>query len=150
MKYNADSVETYMTLIPKDRVETINKLRTLVKNSLPEGFEETIQYGMIAYVVPLSVYPEGYLGKKDTPLPFVSIASQKNTINVYHTGIYVNESLNEWFQKAYKETYGKKIDMSKSCMRFKKEEDIPFDLLETLLKKMSVEDVIAIYDSSGN
>lgn len=146
MTYDAKTVEDYLEQIPSERVDTVNRLRNTIKMHLPKGFEETMLYGMIAYVVPLSTYPEGYLGQKDTPLPFVSVASQKHTINVYHNGLYVNEKLSDWFKSAYKETVGKKPDMGKSCIRFKPRNPIPFALLGILMEKMTVKDVIAMYE----
>lgn len=148
MIYDVKTVEEYLKNIPQDRVQIIQKLRETIKEHLPTGFSEEIQYGMIGYVVPLDRYPKGYHCKKDTPLPFVSIASQKNTINIYHMGIYVNETLLNWFTKQFSEVSNQRLDMGKSCIRFKNFDEIPFDLIGELMTKMSVDDVIKIYENA--
>jgi hypothetical protein len=146
MIYDVKDVDAYLKAIPEDRVEAIQMLRQVILGHLPEGFEEDIQYGMIGYVVPLSIYPKGYHCKPNTPLPFMSIASQKNTINLYHMGIYAHPGLNDWFVSTYEETFQRKLDMGKGCFRFKKIEHIPFELIAQLCLKMSVQDVIDIYE----
>jgi len=146
MIYEVKSVQEYLQAIPQDRVETIQTLRQILKANLPPGFTEEIQYGMIGYVVPLSTYPKGYRCKANTPLPFISISSQKNTINFYHMGIYVKPELLHWFVSSYQRYYSSRLDMGKSCMRFKKAEDIPFDLIAELAQKMTVQEVIALYE----
>lgn len=147
MIYDVKTVEEYLKNIPQDRVQIIQKLRETIKEHLPTGFSEEIQYGMIGYVVPLDRYPKGYHCKKDTPLPFVSIASQKNTINIYHMGIYVNETLLNWFTKKFSEVSNRKLDMGKSCIRFKNFDEIPYDLIGELMTKMTIEEVIKIYEN---
>lgn len=145
MKYDVSTVEEYMKAIPSERRNQINQLRDVIQKNIPPGFEEDFQYGMIAYVVPLSRYKEGYHAKKDTPLPFISLASQKNNISVYHMGLYANEELNAWFEKSYKEHYQKKPNMGKSCIRFKEIDVKAVRLIGELARKMTVEDVIALY-----
>jgi len=146
MIYDVKDVDAYLKAIPEDRIEAIQMLRQVILGHLPEGFEEEIQYGMIGYVVPLSIYPKGYHCKPNTPLPFMSIASQKHTINLYHMGVYAHPGLNDWFVSSYEETFQRKLDMGKGCFRFKKMEHIPFDLIAQLCLKMSVQDVIDMYE----
>jgi len=138
--------EEYLASLTNDRKEVFNALRNVVLESLPEGFEEQISYGMLGYVVPFSLYPQGYHCNPKLPLPFVSIASQKNFIALYHMGIYADEKLLEWFVNEYPKHSKQKLDMGKSCIRFKKMDQIPFELLSELLHKMSVQDWISRYE----
>ncbi len=120
--------------------------QTILKN-LPKGFEEGMGYGMLGYVVPHSRYPAGYHCDPKQPLPFVSLASQKNFIALYHMGLYMMPSLLHWFQEEYSKHSKKKLDMGKSCIRFKKADDIPYDLIGELMKKVSPDEWIACYES---
>lgn len=147
MRYKVDSIDAYMKAIPKDRVLPINQLREAIKNNLPEGFEEVLQYEMISYVIPLSRYPKGYHVTPNTPLPFISLASQKATINLYHNGIYANQSLFTWFNETYKEMFGKKPNMGKSCIRFKEVNALTIDLIAQLCTKMTPQDLIDLYEN---
>lgn len=142
------TVEEYLATVPDERRPHFDRLRATILDHLPEGFVETIQYGMIAYVVPLDIYPDGYHVKKGTPLPFVSIASQKNFIGLYHMGIYTNEDLLNWFTAAYPQHSKRKLDMGKSCIRFKKMEAIPYELLGTLMQKVTVQEWIQQYEQA--
>jgi len=148
MNYNAHDVTTYIEALPDARKIVIKKLRKVIQDNLPKGFEETFQYNMISYVVPLSIYPDGYHVKEGEPLPFLSLASQKNYISLYHMGIYMNEAVNSWFVKAYAERVTQKLDMGKSCIRFKKIDQIPFDLIGELCRKISVDDHIKAYEQN--
>ena len=103
---------------------------------------------MIGYVVPHSIYPDGYRSSPDLPLPFVNIASQKNHIALYHMGLYANPEILEWFVREYPKHSQSKLDMGKSCIRFKKPEQIPFDLIGHLMKKISVKKWIEVYEDS--
>lgn len=150
MNYDVHSVEEYINALPEERQIIIKRLRKLFNNNLPDGFEETIQYKMLTYVVPLSMYPEGYLNKKDTPLPFISIASQKHHIAVYHMGIYMKKEVLSWFEDAYKSRVGHKLDMGKSCIRFKKFDQIPYELLEELATKIKPQELIELYETLRN
>ena len=114
----------------------------------PKGFEEQLNYGMIGYVVPHKIYPDGYHCDPKLPLPFLSLASQKNFIALYHMGIYAKPDLLEWFVSEYPKHCKSKLDMGKSCVRFKKMEDIPYALLEELMKKMTVQDWISCYEKN--
>ena len=146
MKYEAKNIEEYINLVPQERQEALTKLRAVIAKNIPQGFVETINYNMPSYVVPHSIYPSGYHCDPKLPLPFMSFASQKNFIAVYHMGIYSNEKLLQWFVAEYPKHCKRKLDMGKSCIRFKKMDDIPYELIGELLTKMSVKDCIAIYE----
>jgi uncharacterized protein YdhG (YjbR/CyaY superfamily) len=147
MRIAANSVDEYYENIPEERKEAMNKLRQCINESIADGFEEALGYGMPAWVVPHSLYPDGYHCKPSEPLPFISIASQKNSINLYHMGIYATPSLLEWFVNEYPKHCSRKLDMGKSCIRFKKLEDIPYELIAELCTKMKAEEWIEIYES---
>ena len=136
---NFQSPEEYLSNLDPSRQEPMNQLRAIVQAHLPKGFEETMSYGMIGYVVPHSLYAAGYHCDPKLPLPFLSIASQKNFIAVYHMGIYANPELHEWFVGEYPKHVKTKLDMGKSCIRFKKPELLPFSLIGELCEKMTVE-----------
>jgi hypothetical protein len=146
MKTTGTTVEEILENIPEDRKEAFTKLHQTIVSNLPEGFEPGISYGMLGYVVPHHHYPAGYHCKPSEPLPFVSIASQKNSINFYHMGIYMNPSLLEWFVAEYQKHSAQKLDMGKSCIRFKKPEHIPYELLGQLMQKMTAAQWIALYE----
>ena len=141
------TVSEYLDNIPEDRREAFNQLREAIITNLPEGFEECINYGMIGYVVPHSIYPNGYHCDPKLPLPFMNIASQKNFIAFYHMGIYGNPELMNWFVNEFPKYSKAKLDMGKSCVRFKKTNEIPFELIGELIKKMSVADWVNQYES---
>jgi hypothetical protein len=126
----------------------IEKLQKLFKKNLPKGFEEQMSYGMVGYVVPHKIYPDGYHCDPKLPLPFLSIASQKNFIALYHMGVYAVPELHDWFVSEYPKHCKSKLDMGKSCIRFKKMEDIPYDLIAELAKKMTVQDWISCYEKN--
>ena len=147
MTSTAATVQDYMNELPEDKKDGIEKLRSLILENLPKGFEEGMSYGMIGYYVPHSIYPSGYHCSPQLPLPFMSVAGQKNSINFYHMGIYANPELYNWFVAEFPKHSSKKLDMGKSCIRFKKATDIPFELLEELVRKISVSDWIATYES---
>lgn len=142
------TVDEYISKIPKDRFEVFNELLGVIRNGLPQGFEECISYGMIGFVVPHSLYPKGYHCDPKLPLPFLSIASQKNSINIYHMGLYADTNLLNWFVESYKENVKGKLDMGKSCIRFKPNQDIPFKLIEELCAKINANDWIELYEKS--
>ena len=148
MQYKATSPEDYINQVPEERQETLKKLRKTIKDNLPKDFEEGIQYGMIGYYVPHSIYPDGYHCKPVEPLPFMSFASQKNSVNLYHSGIYAVPEIHDWFVNEYPKYCKRKLDMGKSCIRFKKLEEIPFDLIGELCTKLSVKDWINIYETN--
>jgi len=148
MTSNATTVETYLAELPEDRKAAMNQLRQTILDNIPEGFTEAMSYGMIGYVVPHSLYPKGYHCDTKLPLPFVNIASQKNFIALYHMGIYASPELLDWFTSEYPKHSKSKLDMGKSCMRFKKVNDIPFALIGQLMSKLSVNDWITSYESA--
>ena len=148
MTSKATTPEEYIQEAPEERQEALKKLRKTIQQNLPKGFEEGMQYGMIGYYVPHSVYPTGYHCKPEEPLPFMSFASQKNSVNLYHSGIYANKKLHDWFVKEYPKHVKTKLDMGKSCVRFKKVEHIPYDLIAELVQKMSMEEWISIYEEN--
>lgn len=148
MTSKAQSPQEYLNEVPTDRLPAVEKLRKTILDNLPKGFEEGMSYGMIGYYVPHSIYPNGYHCDTKLPLPFMSFASQKNSINFYHMGIYANKELYDWFVSQYPNYSKKKLDMGKSCMRFKKEEDIPFQLIAELVQKISVQDWITTYEAA--
>ena len=148
MQIPAKNPEEYISKVPEDRIPYFKKLRQTIINNIPKGFEECMNYGMIGYVVPKSTYPAGYHCDTSLPLPFVNIASQKNFIAVYHMGIYANPELLDWFVKEYPKHCKLKLDMGKSCIRFKKAEEIPFKLIAELMQKMTVENWIELYDEN--
>ncbi len=147
MQSKAVTVEDYIKGLPKERQETITKLRKEIKKNLPKGFSEGMGYGMMGYSVPHSLYPPGYHCDPKLPLPFMGIASQKNFIAVYHMGVYADPKLLKWFLTEYPKHTDAKLDMGKSCIRFKKPEKIPFKLFGELMSKMSVKDWIEKYES---
>lgn len=138
--------DAYVAALPTDRKDIIQAMREAMLKNIPKGFEETISYGMIGYVVPHSIYPAGYHCDPKLPLPFISIASQKSHIGFYHMGMYADQSLLNWFTAEWPKYSKKKLDMGKSCIRFKKAEDVPLDLLAELAKKMKPKDWISCYE----
>ena len=143
----AITVDEYLKELSPDRYKMVTAIRDVIKKHLPSGFEEGMQYGMIGYFVPLSRYPEGYLDNPKAPLPFANLASQKNYVSVYLLHVYSDPLLYEWLLQEYKKT-GKKLDMGKSCLRFRKYEDIPFELIGKMIAKGSVKNTITQYESS--
>lgn len=148
MQYTASTVEEYMQQIPVERKAAMEKLRKAIKQNIPKGFKEVMSYGMIGYVIPHKLYPPGYHCDPKLPLPFMNIASQKNFIAVYNMGLYADKKLMEWFTSEYAKRVPGKLDMGKSCMRFKKPEQIPFDLVGELAGKMTVADWISMYEKN--
>ena len=148
MKANKKTVQDILNTIPSDKTESFTKLHNVIVKSLPKGFEAAISYGALGYVVPHTLYPEGYHCNPDEPLPFASIAAQKNSINLHHMGMYADPKLLEWFVAEYPKHSTYKLDMGKSCIRFKKLDEIPYKLIGELMKKMSVKQWISIYEST--
>ena len=148
MKAVGTTVNEILTSLPEDRVVPFNTLHDVIVHNLPLGFEVGISYGGLGYVVPHSIYPGGYHCKPSEPLPFAALASQKNSINFYHMGMYAHPALLEWFVEEYPKHTKQKLDMGKSCIRFKKLDDIPYTLIGELMTKMSVQDWIHIYEKN--
>lgn len=148
MQILAKSPDEYVSKVQEERIIYFKKLRKTILNNIPDGFDECMSYGMIGYVVPKSIYPDGYHCDTSLPLPFVNIASQKNFIAIYHLGIYANQKLLDWFVAEYPKHCKRKLDMGKSCIRFKKAEEIPFDLIGELMRKMTVVNWVNLYEKN--
>lgn len=148
MQSLAKTVTQYIEELPADRKPIIENLRATILKNLPKGFEECMNYGMIGYVVPHSIYPKGYHCDTNLPLPFMGIASQKNNISFYHMGMYADKELLDWFVCEYPKHSKSKLDMGKSCIRFKKIEQIPLQLIAQLITKMSAQQWIDLYEKS--
>lgn len=140
-------VDNYIAALEPAREAAVRKLREAIVNNLPKGFEEQMT-AMPSYVVPLELYPPGYHTKADTPLPYISFASTKGAIALYHFGIYVDRELMDWFVEEYSKHVSTKLDMGKSCIRFKNPEKIPFNLIAELVAKRSVKQWIASYEKA--
>lgn len=143
----ATSVQEYIASLPEDRRKAVGQLRDTIVNNIPEGFSEGMGYGMVGYAVPHSRYPAGYHCDPKQPLPFASIASQKNFISFYHMGLMAMPTLLQWFQDEYPKHSKTKLDMGKSCIRFKKPEHIPYALIGELMQKVTPDQWIAVYES---
>ena len=148
MQSTAATIKEYINEAPDDRKSALEQLRKAIKNNLPMGFTEAMGYGMVGFVVPHSIYPAGYHCSPELPLPFISFASQKNFIAIYHMGLYAEPQLLTWFTDEYSSRVKGKLDMGKSCIRFKKPESIPFELIGELCTKMTVQDWIALYEKN--
>ena len=147
MQTTAKTVNEYLNELPEERKTAFLKLRESILKTIPKGFEEQISYGMLGYVVPHSIYPNGYHCTPKLPLPYISIGSQKNFIVMHHLGIYADPKLLEWFTAEYPKHSNHKLDMGKGCIRFKKIDQIPFDLIAELAGKISVDEWIECYET---
>lgn len=147
MKSDATTVEAYLAGLPEDRRDALQAVRAVILENLPRGFEEGMQYGMIGYFVPHAVYPAGYHADPKQPLPFASLASQKNHMAIYMMCIYSDPGHEARFRAAWKKT-GKKLDMGKSCVRFKKIDDVPLDVIGDAIRQVPVKKFIANYESA--
>ena len=150
MKATGKTVQEILISLPPDRAEAFNKLHDVIVKNLPKGFEAAISYGGLGYVVPHTLYPAGYHCKPSEPLPFAGIASQKGSINFYHMGIYSDPNLLKWFVTEYPKHSKQKLDMGKSCVRFKKLDEIPYKLIGELMKKISAKEWIEKYEAALN
>jgi len=146
MQSKATTPEQYLAELPEERRVVMEKLRKVTLENLPKGFKEVMSYGMLGYVVPHELYPKGYHCDPKLPLGFFNIASQKNSINMYHMVIYGNKEIHDWFVSEYPKHCNSKLDMGKSCVRFKKLDDIPYNLIGELLSKITVEQWIEMYE----
>jgi uncharacterized protein YdhG (YjbR/CyaY superfamily) len=147
MQIFAENPDAYIAALPEERQVVMEQLRKCVKSTIPTGFAEIVNYGMLGYVVPHSIYPSGYHCDPKQPLPFMGMASQKNFVAFYHMGIYADEKLLNWFTAEYPKHCKSKLDMGKSCIRFKKMNDIPYELIAELAGKMTTKDWINLYES---
>ncbi|MCE2787973.1 MAG: DUF1801 domain-containing protein [Bacteroidota bacterium] len=145
MKSALNTVEEYLATLPEDRSKALQELRKLARNFLGKEIKEEMSYGIIGWVVPHRVFPAGYHCNPKLPLPFVSVASQKAGISLYHMGLYADKQLMDWFVKEYPKHSAAKLDMGKSCIRFKKPDEIPYTLIGELFKKMNAKQWIDVY-----
>ncbi len=148
MKYSAKSPNDYIDQLPLERREVMEKIRAVILKNLPQGFEEQLSYGMLGYVVPHTLYPAGYHVNPELPLPFINLASQKNFIALYHSGIYANTNILDWFVAEYPKHCTLKLNMGKSCIRFKNLNDIPYKLIAELCTKMTTKEWINLYEKN--
>jgi uncharacterized protein YdhG (YjbR/CyaY superfamily) len=148
MHITANSPDEYISKLPEERSAPMQKLREVILQNIPKGFEETISYGMIGYVVPHKIYPAGYHVDPRLPLPFMNIASQKNYIALYHSGVYADTELHDWFVAEYPKQSKTKPDMGKSCIRFKRIDQIPYELIGEMVKKITPQRWIGIYEQN--
>ena len=148
MKLDANNVQEYLDKVPEERQMAFNKLRQTIIDNLPSGFAEDFSYGYIGFNVSHSLYPAGYHCTPEKPLPFTGIASQKNFIGLYHMGIYANPELLEWFISEYPKHCKHKLDMGKSCIRLKKMNEIPYELIGELMQRMTVDEWIDLYEAT--
>jgi hypothetical protein len=139
----AKTADAYIASLPKDRKDAVNAVRNLVNAYLPAGYEEGMQYGMIGWYIPLARYPDTY---NKQPIGIAALASQKNYMALYLTSVYGDKTLEKWFKAAFAKA-GKKLDMGKSCVRFKKLDDLPLDVIGETIGKVSVDDLIAKYEA---
>jgi len=146
MQSSAATVQEYIEQLPEDRKDAMNKLRTVINENLPHGFDERMNYGMPGWVVPHSTYAPGYHCDPKLPLPFLSIASQKSFIALYHMGVYADDALHDWFVAEFPNHSKYKLDMGKSCIRFKKPDAIPYELIAQLVSKITPENCIDLYE----
>ena len=143
---NPSTVDAYINGLPQKRTAPMKRLMNRISENLPEGFESVLNYGMPSWVVPHRIYPAGYHPNPKLPLPFLSIASQKSHIAVYHMGIYASPPLLEWFVETYPQHCNTKLNMGKSCIRFTNTSKIPHDLIGELCRKLSPQQWIKIYE----
>lgn len=144
MQSQAKTVSAYINSLPIERKPIIIAIRKAILKNLPKGFEEVMSYGAIGYVVPHTLYPGGYHVRPELPLPFIGVASQKNHIAVYHMAM--QGKLLDWFKDEWKSHSSKKLDMGKACMRFRKPEDVPLELIGNLAAKLTPKQWIEMYD----
>lgn len=148
MRSEVKTPKEYLDSLPEDRNEAVTELRKVILKNLPKGFEECMSYGMVGYVVPHSKYPNGYHCDPKLPLPFMGFASQKNFVALYHMGIYADQKLLQWFTDEFPKHSKAKLDMGKSCIRFKKLDQIPYKLIGELVSKISPEKWIETYENN--
>ena len=145
---NKDSVKDYINLLESDRKKTITQLINVIEQNIPKGFEKIMNYGMPSFVIPHSIYPDGYHCDNILPLPFIGISNLKSSISLYHMGLYADSELLSWFKSEYSKHSNTKLDMGKSCIRFKNFNEIPYGLIGVLSSKMTVKDWIDIYEQN--
>ena len=145
---NKDSIKGYINLLASDRKTTITQLINVIEQNIPKGFEKVMNYGMPSFVIPHSIYPNGYHCDATLPLPFIGVSNRKSSISLYHMGLYADLELLNWFKSEYPKHSNTKLDMGKSCIRFKKFNEIPYELIGILSNKMTVNNWIDIYEQN--
>ena len=145
---NQDNIKDYINSLESDRKKIITQLINVIEQNIPKGFEKTMNYEMPSFVIPHSIYPDGYHCDNKLPLPFISISNLKSSISLHHMGLYANSELLDWFKSEYSEHSKTKLDMSKSCIKFKKFNDIPYKLIGVLSKRMTVKNWIDTYEQN--
>ena len=145
---NKDSIKDYINSLASDRKTTITQLINVIEQNIPKGFEKVMNYGMPSFVIPHSIYPNGYHCDTTLPLPFIGVSNQKSSISLHHMGLYADPELLNWFKSEYPKHSNTKLDMGKSCIRFKKFNEIPFELIGILSNKMTVKNWIDIYEQN--
>ena len=145
---NKDSIKDYLNSLESDRKKIIIQLINVIEQNIPKGFEKVMNYGMPSFVIPHSIYPDGYHCDKTLPLPFIGVSNLKSSISLHHMGLYANSELLNWFESEYPKNSNTKLDMGKSCIRFKKFNEIPYELIGILSTKMTVKNWIDIYEQN--
>ena len=147
---NKDSIKDYINSLASDRKTTITQLINVIEQNIPKGFEKVMNYGMPSFVIPHTIYPNGYHCDTTLPLPFIGVSNQKSSISLHHMGLYADPELLNWFKSEYPKHSNTKLDMGKSCIRFKKFNEIPYELIGILSNKMTVKNWIDIYEQNIN
>ncbi len=147
MQSKAVTVSAYLKELPPERRQTIQALRKLIKENLPKGYKEACQYGILAYVVPLSIYPKGYGGNPEVPLSYICLASQKNYLSLYLMNIYADPKADKWFREGFRKA-GKKLNMGKSCVRFKSLDELPLEIIGKAVALTPVKKYVSMYEKS--
>ena len=143
---NKDSIKDYINSLPSDRKTTITQLINVIEKNIPKGFEKVMNYGMPSFVIPHTIYPNGYHCDTTLPLPFIGVSNQKSSISLHHMGLYADPELLNWFKLEYPKHSNAKLDMGKSCIRFKKFNEIPYELIGILSNRMTLKKWIDIYE----
>ena len=145
---NKDSIKDYINSLASDRKTTIRQLINVIEQNIPKGFEKVMNYGMPSFVIPHSIYPNGYHCDTTLTLPFIGVSNQKSSISLHHMGLYADPELLNWFKSEYPKHSNTKLDMGKSCIRFKKFNEITYELIGILSNKMTVKNWIDIYEQN--
>ena len=145
---NKDSIKDYTNSLTSDRKTTITQLISVIEQNIPKGFKKVMNYGMPSFVIPHTIYPNGYHCDTALPLPFIGVSNQKSSISLHHMGLYADPELLNWFKSEYPKHSNTKLDMGKSCIRFKKFNEIPYELIGILSNKMTVKNWIDIYEQN--
>ena len=144
MPTTAATVDEYIASLPEERKDAMTKLRKVIKKNLPKGYKEEMSYGMIGIVVPHSINPAGYHCNPKIPLPLINLGNKKDGISLHHMGLYGDPTLLDWFVSEYAKKVDSKLDMGKGCVRFKKMDQIPYELIGELIAKVSVDDYVKV------